>query len=131
MINMFFLIWNFCTFLIRIHSMQGWTATTRHGITRDRNTKRSKHTGNLLRERCLLSLDIGQRKVFYMQKIPDPSFAAKETVDTDNLVTSSNGNKKNMQSIRKTSRPPLRTRKCNQLSQFRWPSTKVIPVEKT
>ena len=74
--------------------MQGWTATTRHGITRNRNTKRSKHTGNLLRERCLLSLDIGQRKVFYMQKIPEPSFAVKETFDTDNLVTSSNGKKK-------------------------------------
>ena len=32
---------------IGIHSMQGWTATTRHGVTRKRSTKRLKHTGNL------------------------------------------------------------------------------------
>ena len=34
-------------FLIGIDSMQGWTATTRHGVTRKRSTKRLKHTGNL------------------------------------------------------------------------------------
>ena len=33
-------------FLIGIHSMKGWTATTRHGVTRKRNTKRLRHTGN-------------------------------------------------------------------------------------
>ena len=33
--------------LIGIYSMQGWTATTRHGITRKANTKRLRHTGNL------------------------------------------------------------------------------------
>ena len=27
--------------------MQDWTATTRHGVTRKRSTKRLKHTGNL------------------------------------------------------------------------------------
>ena len=32
---------------IGIHSMQGWAATTRHGVTRKRSTKRLKHTGNL------------------------------------------------------------------------------------
>ena len=36
---------NFFFFLIGIHSMQGWTATTRHGLTRKRTTKRLKHTG--------------------------------------------------------------------------------------
>ena len=33
-------------FLIGIHSMQGWRATTRHGVARKRSTKRLKHTGN-------------------------------------------------------------------------------------
>ena len=33
---------------IEIHSIQGWTATRRHGVTRKRNTKRhagNRHTG--------------------------------------------------------------------------------------
>ena len=37
-------------FLIGTHSMQDWTATTRHGVTRKRNTKRLKHKGNLFRK---------------------------------------------------------------------------------
>ena len=37
-------------FLIEIHSMQGWTATTRHGVARKRNTKRLRHAGNLFRK---------------------------------------------------------------------------------
>ena len=37
-------------FKIGIHSMQGWTATTRYGVTRKRTTKRLKHTGNLFRK---------------------------------------------------------------------------------
>ena len=37
-------------FIISIHSMQGWTATTRHGVTRKRSTKGLKHTGNLFRK---------------------------------------------------------------------------------
>ena len=43
----------------------------------------------------------------------------KEIVDIDILVTSRNGDRKIMQSIRITSRPPSRIRKQNQLSQFR------------
>ena len=49
-ILLFFLF--FC--LIAIHSMQGRTDTTRHGITRKRNTKRLKHTGNLFRRNLQL-----------------------------------------------------------------------------
>ena len=60
----------------------------------------------------------GQRKAFYRQRIPESSCARKETVDIDILVTSRNGYRKIMQSIRLTSRPPSRKRKCNQLSQF-------------
>ena len=30
--------------------MQDWTATTRHGVTRKRNTKRLRHIGNLFRK---------------------------------------------------------------------------------
>ena len=32
-----------CIFLIYVYSMQGWTATTRHGVTRKWGTKRLKH----------------------------------------------------------------------------------------
>ena len=38
----------FFFFLMGIHSMQSWTATTRHGVTR-KSIKRIKHTGNLFR----------------------------------------------------------------------------------
>ena len=61
---------------------------------------------------------IGQRKAFYRQRIPEFSRARKETVDIDILVTSRNGDRKIMQSIRMTSRPPSRKRKGNKLSQF-------------
>ena len=61
---------------------------------------------------------IGQTKAFYRQRIPESSCARKETVDIDIPVTSRNGDRKIMQSIRITSRPTYRKRKCNQLSQF-------------
>ena len=51
---------------------------------------------------------IGLRKAFYRHIIPEPSCARKETVDIDILVTSRNGDRKIMQSIRITSRPMLR-----------------------
>ena len=41
-------------FLIWIHSMQGLTATTGHGVTRKRNTKGLRHTGNLFRKNLQL-----------------------------------------------------------------------------
>ena len=41
-------------FSIRIYSMQGWTATTRHGVTRKRNTKRIRHTGSQFRKNLQL-----------------------------------------------------------------------------
>ena len=59
---------------------------------------------------------VGQRKAFYMQRIPESSCARKETVDIDILVTSSNGDTKIIQSIR--IRPISRKRKWNQSSQF-------------
>ena len=43
---------------------------------------------------------IGQKKAFYRQRIPESSCARKETVDIDILVTSRNGDRKIMQSIR-------------------------------
>ena len=54
---------------------------------------------------------IGQRKAFYRQRIPEPSCARKETIDIDILVTSRNGDRKIIESIRITSRPPSRKRK--------------------
>ena len=56
---------------------------------------------------------MGQRKAFYRQRIPESSCVKKETVDIDILVTSSNGDRKVMQSIRILSRPPSRKRKWN------------------
>ena len=109
-------------FLIGIHSMQAWTATTRYGVTRKRRIKRLKHTGNLFRKnlqlqlRYLLILDLkpfrSQRRASYRQKIPE-SVRGKKTVDIDILVTSRNGDRKTMQSIRITSRPPSRKRKLH------------------
>ena len=62
---------------------------------------------------------IGQRKAFYRQRISESSCARKETVDIGILLTSRNGDRKNMQSIRITNRSTLRIRKRNQFSQFR------------
>ena len=61
---------------------------------------------------------IRQRKAFYRQRIYEPSCGRKEAVDIDIPVASRNGDRKIMQSIRITSRPPSRKRKWNQLSQF-------------
>ena len=49
---------------------------------------------------------IGQREAFYKQRIIESAFARAEAVDIDILMTSRNGDKKIMQSIRVTSRPP-------------------------
>ena len=51
--------------------------------------------------------------------IRESSCAKKEIADVDILVTSRNGDRKIMQSIRITSRPPSSIRKWNQLSQLR------------
>ena len=40
--------------LIGVHSMQGWTANTRHGVTRKRSTKILKHAENLFRKNLQL-----------------------------------------------------------------------------
>ena len=62
---------------------------------------------------------IGQRKAFYSQRAPQSSYARKETADIDVLVTSRNGDRKIMQSIRITSKSPSRITKWNQFNQFR------------
>ena len=59
----------------------------------------------------LKATSIFQRKAFYRQRIPESSCVRKETVDIDILVTSRNGDRKIMQSIRITSRPPSSKRK--------------------
>ena len=41
-------------FFIEILSMQGWTATTRHGVIRKRSTKRLEHIANLIRKNLQL-----------------------------------------------------------------------------
>ena len=54
---------------------------------------------------------IGQMKAFYRQRIPESSCGRKETVEIDSLVKSRDGDRKIMQSIRITSRPPSIKRK--------------------
>ena len=115
-------------FKIEIHSTQGWTATTRHGVTGKRSTKRLSHTGNLFRKNLQLKMSVNsrlkatkiivQRKALYRQRIPESSCARKKTVDIDILVTSRNEDRKIMQSIRITRRSPMRKRKWNQLSHL-------------
>ena len=51
---------------------------------------------------------IGERKALYRKRIPESSCARKETVDIDILVTSRNGDRIIMQSIRIASRPTSR-----------------------
>ena len=47
---------------IGIHSMQGWTASTRHGVTTKRDPKRSKHTGKLFwKNPQLIGLPVNSR----------------------------------------------------------------------
>ena len=54
---------------------------------------------------------IGQREALDRQRIAESSCARKETVDIDILVTSRNGDRKIMQSIRIMSRPTSRKKK--------------------
>ena len=58
---------------------------------------------------------VGQTKAFYRHRIPGSSCVRFLSVDIDILVTSSNGDRKILLSIRITSRPP--SRKRNQVSQ--------------
>ena len=45
-------------FSIDIHSMQGWTATGNHGVTKKRSTKRKSLEKDPTVNRCLLVLDL-------------------------------------------------------------------------
>ena len=61
---------------------------------------------------------IGQRKPFNRLRIPEPSCAKKGTIEIDVLVISRDSDRKIMQPIRITSRPPSRKKKWNQLRHF-------------
>ena len=61
---------------------------------------------------------MGQRKTFYSQRIKESSYTRKKTVHKDILVTSRNGDRKILQSLRITNRHPSIIRKWNKLSQF-------------
>ena len=75
-------------FPIGIHTMQGWTATTRHGVTRKISTKR------LSIQEISLDRNFSLWKAFYRQRIPGSSCARTETVDIDILVSSRDGERK-------------------------------------
>ena len=72
-----------------------------------------------------------QRKAFYGQRIQESRRARKETVDIEILLTSRNGDRKIVLSIRITSESAKRRSKWKQFIQFRRASSKVIPIEKT
>ena len=61
-------------FLIGIHSMQHWTATTRHRV------KKKKHKMVSVNSRLKATQIVGERKVFHRQSIPGSSYARKDTV---------------------------------------------------
>ena len=48
----------FFFFFFKFRSMQGWTATTRHGVTRKRSTKRLKYTGSWFRKNLQLKVPV-------------------------------------------------------------------------
>ena len=102
--------------------MQGSTATTRHGVTRKRSTKRLKYTGNLFRKNLILYLrplrSYVKEKNSIGRKFQSLAVRGKKTIDIETLVTSRNGGRKTMQSIRIRSRPHSRIRKWNQFRQF-------------
>ena len=75
-------------------------------------------------KRCLLILDLKplrsqvKGKHFIGREFQSLAVQGKKLFDMDILVTSRNGDKKIMQSIRITSRPPSRKKKKNQFSQL-------------
>ena len=71
---------------------------------------------------------MGQRNHSTGREFQSLAVRDKETVDRDIFETNRNSD---MQSIRIRSGSPSRIKKGNQLSQFSWPSTTVIPIEKT
>ena len=87
-------------------------------------------------KRCLLILDLNPLRSYVKAKhsigreFQSQAVQGKKLLTSDILVTSRNGHRKLMQSIRITSRPPSRKRTWNQLSQSWRTSTKVIPIEK-
>ena len=70
-------------------------------------------------ERCLLILDLNPLRLKSKESIPEPGCARKQIVDIDILVTSRNGDRKIMQSVRIMSGPTSRIRKWNQFCHFR------------
>ena len=67
---------------------------------------------------------MGERKAFYRQKVIEYNWARNKIVDIGILVTSRNGDRKTMLSIKIFHQPAMRMRNWNQFSQFRWTSRK-------
>ena len=90
-----------------------------------KSAKRLKQTGNLFRKNLQVSVNfrlktiyiIGQRK--HSQRILESKCARKETVDINILVTSRNGDRKIMQSIKITGRPPYAKREVEPVEPVR------------
>ena len=65
------------------------------------------------------SRSLVKKKALYRQRIAESTCVRKETVDRDIFVTSRNGDRKIIQSIRISSGPPSRIRKWNKLNRYR------------
>lgn len=86
----FFWVFNcslFLGFLIGIHSIKDWIATSRQAFTKKKEDEIKERTGKAIKEnsRYLLTLQlkpiktIGQRKAFSRQRVPEYSYVIKET----------------------------------------------------
>ena len=96
----------------------GFTPCKAEKLLRGMELQEKKHKKDYrIQKTCL-------ERTYSENMFPDFNLVRKETVDIDILVTSRNGDRKIMQFIRITIRPPLRERKWNQLSHFWRASTK-------
>ena len=118
---------------------QGYRAFTRNSITgKGRRAKAYRKNNNVLkrwRPPCLLtqylkqftsSVKVGHTET---KELRVAGVIRRGGNSMGIFVTFGSGYRKIMQPIWQTSRPPTRSRKRNQCSQFRWTSTKIMPVK--
>ena len=77
-----------------------WSYKKKYGLKVTENPFRKNLQNKAVISKFNAILIIGQRKAFYRDRIPESSCERKETVDIDILITSRNGYREIMQSIR-------------------------------
>ena len=125
---------------IGIHSTPSRTATTEHDITRGKWKIWKAHRKVDLKEpkdkSCLSTLDLKQFRLQVKGKhSPAKEFQGLAVQGKKLLIkiiiAPTNGDTKNMKPIKRPSRSTKRIWKRNQFDQFRWTSTKAIPIKNT